>query len=94
MPDKVAQKCNLVHDFANNAGRWSKTYQASRGVSAIAELRVPNRLRNSRQSKGTRLSWFDGKDEQDAEVENDASQWNKVVVAFGRHGDIDYDEDG
>ena len=27
-----------MHDFANNAGRQSKKYQASRGLSAIAEL--------------------------------------------------------
>jgi len=27
-------------DFANNAGRQSKTYQASRGLSVIAELLV------------------------------------------------------
>ena len=38
MPHKVAQKCNFVHDFANNAGRLSKKYQASRGLSATAEL--------------------------------------------------------
>jgi len=38
MPHRVAQKCNVVHDFANNAARSSKTYQASRGLSAIAEL--------------------------------------------------------
>jgi len=36
----VAQKYNCVHDFANNAGRLSKNYQASRGLSAIAELLV------------------------------------------------------
>jgi len=29
-----------VHDFANNATRESQTYQASRGLSAIAELLV------------------------------------------------------
>jgi len=37
---RVAQKCNSVHDFANNAGRQSKSSQASRGFSAIAELPV------------------------------------------------------
>jgi len=40
MPHRVAQKCNFVHDFANNAARKSKTYQASRGLSTIAELLV------------------------------------------------------
>jgi len=40
MPHKVAQKCNFVHDFANNVGRQSKTYQASCSLSAIAELLV------------------------------------------------------
>ena len=29
-----------MHDFANNAGRLSKKHQASRGLSAIAELLV------------------------------------------------------
>ena len=33
---RVAQKSNFVHDFSNNAGRLSKGYQASRGLSAIA----------------------------------------------------------
>jgi len=36
----VAQKSNFVHDFANNAGRLSKKHQASRSLSAIAELVV------------------------------------------------------
>jgi len=38
VPHNVAQKCNSVHYFANNAARKSKTYQASRSFSAIAEL--------------------------------------------------------
>jgi len=32
-----------MHDFANNDGRWSKTSQDSRGLSAIAELLVTER---------------------------------------------------
>ena len=37
----MAQKCNFVHDFANNAdGRLSKTYQASCDLSTITELLV------------------------------------------------------
>jgi len=39
-PDRVAQKSHFVHDFVNNAGRYSKKHQASRGFSAIAELLV------------------------------------------------------
>jgi len=40
MLQRVAKKCNFVHDFANNAGLQSKTHQATRGLSAIAELLV------------------------------------------------------
>ena len=36
----VPQKFNFVHDFANNAGRYSKKYQTSHGLTAIAELLV------------------------------------------------------
>jgi len=38
MPHSVSGKGKFVHDFANSAGRESKTYQASLGLSAIAEL--------------------------------------------------------
>ena len=31
---------HFLHDFANNAGRKSKKYQALRGLFAIAELLV------------------------------------------------------
>ena len=40
LPHRVAQKSNFVHDFANNAGSLWKKYEASRGLSAIAELLV------------------------------------------------------
>jgi len=36
----VAQKSNFVQDLSNNARHYSKKYQASRGLSAIAELLV------------------------------------------------------
>jgi len=40
---KITEKVHilpLLHNFANNAGRWSKKYQALSGLSAIAELLV------------------------------------------------------
>jgi len=46
----VAQQSNFVHDFENNVGRQSKKYQASRGLSAIAELLVVLRTRELKES--------------------------------------------
>jgi len=40
IPHRMTQKSNFVDDFANNAERYLKKYQASRSLFAIAELLV------------------------------------------------------
>jgi len=46
-PHRVAQKCNFVHDFANNAGctgRQLKTYQASHSLALVCFCSLASQL--------------------------------------------------